>query len=72
MPLKGLNGFWLNATHLVEKERIYNFFHVGPLLTEMCSVSFVFRNSAYSYSQRAIFFKDNQKRKLFIQGILGI
>ncbi len=24
---------WFNPTNLVEKERIYNFFHGGPLLT---------------------------------------
>jgi hypothetical protein len=30
--------FWLNLTQLVEKERFYNFFHGGPLLTGICSV----------------------------------
>jgi hypothetical protein len=32
------NDFWHNLTHLVEKEKIYNFFHGGSLLIEMCSV----------------------------------
>jgi hypothetical protein len=29
--------FWLNALHLVEKERIH-FFHGGILINEICSV----------------------------------
>jgi hypothetical protein len=31
-------AFWLNPIHLVEKEKMYNFCHGGPLLTEICSV----------------------------------
>ncbi len=32
--------FWLNPTHLVEKERIYNYFRNEPLLTEVCPFNF--------------------------------
>jgi hypothetical protein len=31
-----MKWFLFNPTHLVEKERIYNCFHGGLLLTEMC------------------------------------
>ncbi len=64
--------FWLKPTHLKDKERIYNFFHVGPLLTQMCSVFlrfFAVMNSPYT--QRAKIFNDNKKNKictLFVQG----
>jgi len=36
-----------------------NIFHVGPLLTEICSVLIIFRCLAYSYIH--IFSRDNQK-----------